>query len=147
MLGHHTGSYPHFKMRHLRCQYLTPRINGLGPQMWGHLGQGREMIWSLKGKSGGEGTKGSSKEPGSCQSTAVQHGPGKESLPHYQQMSLPKDVARQRGGRCPPSLFPQGTQKQNRNGDTKFPAQSSVQLHTLLGCDSHTKPTRGSEVK
>lgn len=46
---------------------------------------------------------------------------------------------------CPP----QGTQKlsQNWNGDTKSPAQHSVQLHTLLGCDSHTEPTRGSEVK
>ena len=66
------------------------------------------MIWSLKGKAGGGGTKGSSREPWSCQSGAVQHGPGKESLPHYQQMSLPKDVARQRSGRCPPSLSPPG---------------------------------------
>ena len=128
---------------------VIPRMNSLGPQVWGHLGQSREMIWSLKGKAGGGGTKGSSREPWSCQSGAVQHGPGKESLPHYQQMSLPKDVARQRSGRCPPSLSPQGTQKlsQNWNGDTKSPAQRSVQLHTLLGCDSHTEPTRGSEVK
>ena len=34
---------------------VTLRMNSLGPQVWGHLGQSREMIWSLRGKArGGE---------------------------------------------------------------------------------------------
>ena len=57
-----------------RDSVSIPRMNSLGLQVWGHLGQSREMIWSLKGKAGGGGTKGSSREPWSCQS-----GPGLEA--------------------------------------------------------------------